>query len=69
MWILFPPAEEKALYPTRIPYEESSVFSNVNPLVPNLEKFPLFKVKICYFSLMSCSQWINNQLHTLSAEC
>lgn len=56
MWILFPPAEEKALYPTRIPYEESSVFSNVNPLVPNLEKFPLFKVKICYFSLMSCSQ-------------
>jgi len=28
-WMLFPPSQTNSLYPTRIPYEESSVFSQV----------------------------------------
>lgn len=42
-WILFPPEDADCLYPTRIPYEESSVFSSVNILSPNLKAHPLFK--------------------------
>lgn len=42
-WLLFAPAETKKLYPTRVPYEESSVFSEVNIPFPNLTKHPLFK--------------------------
>lgn len=29
-WVLFPPSDIDSLYPTRIPYEESTVFSEVN---------------------------------------
>ncbi|XP_007437245.1 HSPB1-associated protein 1 isoform X1 [Python bivittatus] len=42
-WHLYPPEDSRLLYPTRIPYEESSVFSKVNVLNPNLGKYPLFK--------------------------
>ncbi|XP_071039560.1 HSPB1-associated protein 1 isoform X2 [Parasteatoda tepidariorum] len=42
-WVLFPPEDAKFLYPTRIPYEESSIFSSVNVAEPDLEKHPLFK--------------------------
>ncbi|KAJ6665450.1 hypothetical protein lerEdw1_003291 [Lerista edwardsae] len=42
-WHLYWPEDSKFLYPTRIPYEESSVFSRVNVVNPNLERFPLFK--------------------------
>lgn len=31
------------LYPTRIPYEESSVFSQVDVLHPDLRRFPAFQ--------------------------
>ena len=41
-WILFPPIETPKLYPTRIPYEESSVFSQVDVTNPDLSKFPSF---------------------------
>ena len=41
-WILFPPIETPKLYPTRIPYEESSVFSEVDVTNPDLSKFPSF---------------------------
>lgn len=43
-WVLFPPEDSICLYPTRIPYEESSVFSQVDVLKPDLERFPLFQV-------------------------
>lgn len=43
-WILYPPWESSYLYPTRIPYEESSVFSEVNVKNPDFERHPLFKV-------------------------
>ncbi|XKL59913.1 hypothetical protein PGB90_000929 [Kerria lacca] len=29
-WLLFPPTETKHLKPTRVPYEESSIYSNIN---------------------------------------
>ncbi|XP_030614460.1 HSPB1-associated protein 1 homolog [Archocentrus centrarchus] len=42
-WHLFPPEDTAKLYPTRIPYEESSVFSQVAVLHPNLRRFPAFR--------------------------
>lgn len=41
-WHLFPPEDTAKLYPTRIPYEESSVFSQVAVLHPDLRRFPAF---------------------------
>ncbi|XP_055931620.1 HSPB1-associated protein 1-like isoform X2 [Argiope bruennichi] len=42
-WILFPATDTSFLYPTRIPYEESSVFSSVNILNVDFTCHPLFK--------------------------
>lgn len=47
-WTLFPPSQKDCLYPTRIPYEESSVFSQVNVQNPDYERFPGFSEAICY---------------------
>ncbi|XP_063285260.1 HSPB1-associated protein 1 isoform X1 [Pelobates fuscus] len=41
-WHLFPPEDTTYLYPTRIPYEESSIFSKVNVVHPDWCRFPLF---------------------------
>ncbi|KAJ8283068.1 hypothetical protein COCON_G00055870 [Conger conger] len=41
-WHLFPPDDTRCLYPTRIPYEESSVFSRVDVVRPDLQRFPDF---------------------------
>ncbi|KAM5281103.1 HSPB1-associated protein 1 [Ctenodactylus gundi] len=43
IWHLFPPEDTPFLYPTRIPYEESSVFSKVSVVNPDLERFPQFQ--------------------------
>ncbi|KAL6484883.1 hypothetical protein MHYP_G00069280 [Metynnis hypsauchen] len=42
-WHLFPPEDAECLYPTRIPYEESSVFSQVSVIKPDLCIFPAFR--------------------------
>nr|XP_008948746.2 HSPB1-associated protein 1 isoform X2 [Pan paniscus] len=42
-WHLFPPEDTPFLYPTRIPYEESSVFSKINVVNPDLKRFPQFR--------------------------
>lgn len=42
-WHLFPPEDTQKLYPTRIPYEESSIFSQVDVLQPDLSRFPAFR--------------------------
>ncbi|KAM9850611.1 HSPB1-associated protein 1 homolog [Aulostomus maculatus] len=42
-WHLFPPEDTCKLYPTRIPYEESSVFSQVDIIHPDLWRFPAFQ--------------------------
>lgn len=39
-WILFPPDNTNYLYPTRIPYEESSVYSSVDFNNPDTNRFP-----------------------------
>ena len=47
-WTLFPPSETPNLYPTRIPYEESSVFSQVNITNPDFSRFPAFASAVQY---------------------
>lgn len=47
-WTLFSPADSDKLYPTRIPYEESSVFSSVNVVNPDLKQFPKFTAATTY---------------------
>ncbi|XP_020786899.2 LOW QUALITY PROTEIN: HSPB1-associated protein 1 homolog [Boleophthalmus pectinirostris] len=42
-WRLFPPEDTPKLYPTRIPYEESSIFSRVDVLNPDLNRFKDFR--------------------------
>uniref|UniRef100_T1JG22 JmjC domain-containing protein n=1 Tax=Strigamia maritima TaxID=126957 RepID=T1JG22_STRMM len=42
-WILFPPNQSDHLRPTRIPYEESSVFSKLNVGNPQLNAYPDFQ--------------------------
>ena len=37
-WLLYPPADTANLYPTRVPYEESSVFSRVDARAPDLDR-------------------------------
>ena len=39
-WILFPREQSHFLYPTRIPYEESSIYSKIGFPFPNMELFP-----------------------------
>ena len=41
-WTLYAPDDSKNLYPTRIPYEESSVFSDVDHKSPDLKQHPAF---------------------------
>ena len=47
-WHLFTPSQSDALYQTRVPYEESSVFSPVNIAKPDLKKFPQFSTATPY---------------------
>ena len=41
-WTLFAPSNTSMMHATRIPYEESSVFSRVNIAQPDLSQTPLF---------------------------
>lgn len=43
-WILFSKNDTNNMYPTRIPFEESTIYSQVNIKSPDLNKFPDFKV-------------------------
>jgi len=47
-WHLFSPSETRKLYPTRIPYEESSIFSQVNIKYPDLCKTPEYSTAVKY---------------------
>ncbi|XP_030310133.1 HSPB1-associated protein 1 isoform X2 [Calypte anna] len=55
-WHLFPPSDTSFLYPTRIPYEESSVFSKVNVANPDLKRFPQFKNTTAHVVTLSPGQ-------------
>lgn len=41
-WTLFSPEDSKMMYPTRVPFEELSIFSEVDVECPNLEEYPQF---------------------------
>ncbi|XP_042146218.1 HSPB1-associated protein 1 [Ixodes scapularis] len=43
-WTLFPPEMSNSLYPTRIPFEESSIFSQVNLEKIDVARFPKTKL-------------------------
>ena len=43
-WILFSKNDTNYMYPTRIPFEESTIYSQVNIKSPDLNEFPDFKV-------------------------
>ena len=47
-WVLFSPGESERLYPTRVPFEESSVFSSVCISSPNLLRYPKFADSTAY---------------------
>ncbi|XP_048809807.1 HSPB1-associated protein 1 isoform X2 [Lagopus muta] len=55
-WHLFPPGDTSFLYPTRIPYEESSVFSKVNIANPDLKRFPEFRNSTAHVVTLSPGQ-------------
>ncbi|XP_035187811.1 HSPB1-associated protein 1 [Oxyura jamaicensis] len=55
-WHLFPPGDTSFLYPTRIPYEESSVFSQVNVAKPDLKRFPKFRNATAHVVTLSPGQ-------------
>ncbi|XP_061171813.1 HSPB1-associated protein 1 homolog isoform X2 [Saccostrea echinata] len=55
-WILFPPWESFYLYPTRIPYEESSVFSEVNVKNPDYQQHSEFKKANPYIVILEPGQ-------------
>ncbi|XP_054714960.1 HSPB1-associated protein 1-like [Uloborus diversus] len=52
-WVLFPPTDDSFMYPSRIPYEESSVFSSVNIKMPNYSVHPLFKESHPYVAVLN----------------
>ena len=47
-WTLFAPRDTPLLYPTRVPYEESSVFSQVNARHPDSVRHPEFSRAVPY---------------------
>uniref|UniRef100_A0A6A7G1N8 HSPB1-associated protein 1-like n=1 Tax=Hirondellea gigas TaxID=1518452 RepID=A0A6A7G1N8_9CRUS len=42
-WTLFPPDQTQCLYPTRIPYEESSIYSKIDFTNLDITRFPKMK--------------------------
>lgn len=63
-WHLFPPEDTPFLYPTRIPYEESSVFSKVSVVNPDLKRFPQFQKARRHVVTLSPGQ-VNGAFKTL----
>ena len=47
-WTLFSPDDSQYMYQTRLPYEELSVFSQVNLDCPDVEEFPKFMMATPY---------------------
>lgn len=52
-WLLFPPKDTQHLYPTRIPYEESSIFSKVNIQDPDYKQHPSYSCTTPYKVMLS----------------
>ena len=61
---MFSKEESALLYPTRIPYEESSVFSEVNIKHPDLKKHVKFKVCSTFVNRVNFdkTRWLSSQV-------
>lgn len=68
-WHLFPPEDTAHLYPTRIPYEESSVFSQVHVVRPDLSRFPLFRGSRAHEVTLEPGQVRMSQYEDLETVC
>ncbi|XP_060081993.1 uncharacterized protein LOC132561282 isoform X2 [Ylistrum balloti] len=55
-WLLFPPSDTKYLYATRIPFEESSIFSQVDVKNPDLKLHPKIKLTNVYEVILEPGQ-------------
>lgn len=55
-WVLFAPSDTQYLYPTRVPYEESSIFSQVDIKSPGLEAHPKIKMTNVYEVILEPGQ-------------
>lgn len=62
-WTLFPPSQSEKLCPTRIPYEESSVFSRVNVKCPDLSLSPEFNKAVKYEVLINIMTSFKTRSH------
>ena len=49
-WIMFPKSDLDLMYPTRIPFEESTIYSQINIKSPDLNRFGQFKVNTTAYS-------------------
>ena len=56
-WTLNSPEDTQCMYPTRIPFEESSVFSEVDVVEPDYRKHPLHKLAKPYRVRWYSSLW------------
>jgi hypothetical protein len=45
---MFPNTNTQFMYPTRIPFEESTIYSKINIKLPNMNNYPKFNVRIFY---------------------
>lgn len=52
-WVLFPPEDTAKLYPSRLPFEESSVFSSVNVQSADLSRHPDFATATAHEVLLT----------------
>ncbi|XP_033731822.1 HSPB1-associated protein 1-like isoform X2 [Pecten maximus] len=55
-WVLFDPSDTQHLYPTRIPFEESSIFSQVDVKNPDLKHHPKVKLTNVYEVILEPGQ-------------
>ncbi len=61
-WTLFSPSDTDCLYPTRVPYEESSIFSSVNVINPDVAQYPLF-VQATAYTVSACELQESVHMH------
>lgn len=58
-WLLVAPDQSESMYPIRVPYEESSVFSAVDVKSPDLDKHPKFAQATVYSVCHISSEFAN----------
>ena len=62
---MFSPNDSSFMYPTRLPFEESTIYSQVNIKCPDLEAFPNFKVNITFLRINNNTCTYNVSINSL----